>query len=108
MECIWGDHPPFSLPYCVNYYYYVNKHKSHDGIFSLYVIPSVSHTLTNDTVTDNSTAILVCLSSINDISVSFVNKWIGPDNLVISGETDGILIISTMGVDEAGNMYIYC
>ena len=37
------------------------KHKSHDGIFLLYVIPSVSHTLTvtNDNVTDDSTATLV-------------------------------------------------
>ena len=63
MECIWGDHPPFSLPYCVN------KHKSHDDIFLRYVIPSVSETLTvtNDTVTDDSTATLVCLSSISDM-----------------------------------------
>ena len=59
-------------------------------------------TVTNHTVTDDSTATLVCLSSINDISVSFVYEWTGTDNLVISGETDGILIISTMGVDDAG------
>ena len=38
-----------------------------------------------DTVTYNSTATLICLSSINDISVSFVYEWIGTDNLVISG-----------------------
>ena len=42
------------------------------------------------------------MSSISDISVSFVYKWTGPDNLVISGETDGTLIISSVGVDDAG------
>ena len=42
------------------------------------------------------------MSSISDISVSFVYKWTGPDNLVISRETDGTLIISDVGVDDAG------
>ena len=42
------------------------------------------------------------MSSISDISVSFVYKWTGPDSLVISGETDGTLIISSVGVDDAG------
>ena len=39
---------------------------------------------------------------IGDISVSFVYKWTGPDNQVISGETDGTLIISGVGIDDAG------
>ena len=34
-----------------------------------------------------------------DISVSFVYKRIGPDNVVISGETDGTLITSSVGVE---------
>ena len=59
-------------------------------------------------MTDDSTATLLCLSSICDISVSFVYEWTGHDNPVISGETDGILIISTMCVDDAGHVYIYC
>ena len=42
------------------------------------------------------------MSSISDKSVSFVYKWRGPDNLLISGETDGTLIISSVGVDDAG------
>ena len=66
------------------------------------IVPAPSITVTNDTVTDYSIATLVCLSSISDISVSFVYKWTGPDNLVISGETDGTLIISNVDVDEAG------
>ena len=66
------------------------------------IVPAPSITVTNDTVTDDSTATLVCLSSISDISVSFVYEWTGPDNLVISGGTDGILIISSVGVDDAG------
>ena len=66
------------------------------------IVPAPSITVTNDTVRDNSTATLVCLSSINDISVSFVYEWIGPDNLLISGETDVILIISSVDVDDAG------
>ena len=66
------------------------------------IVPAPSITVTNDTVTDNSTATLVCSSSINDICFSFVYEWIGPDNLVISGETDGILIISIVHVDDAG------
>ena len=69
-------------------------------------MPSI--TITNDTVTDDSTATLLCLSSICDIRVSFVYEWTGLDNPVISGETDGILIVSTMGVDDAGHVYIYC
>ena len=32
----------------------------------------------------------------------FHNQWTGPDNLVISGETDGTLIISSVDVDDAG------
>ena len=51
---------------------------------------------------------LVRLSSISDISVSFVYEWTGPNNRVISGKTDGIFIIATMGVDDAGHVYIYC
>ena len=43
------------------------------------------------------------MSSISDISVSFVYKWRGHDNQVISGETDGTLIISSVGVDDAGH-----
>ena len=39
---------------------------------------------------------------IGDISVSFVYKWTGPDNHVISGETDGTLIISGVGINNAG------
>ena len=66
------------------------------------IVPAPLITVTNDTVTDDSTAILVCLSSISDISVSFVYQWTGPDNLVISGETDGTLIISRVDVDDAG------
>ena len=68
------------------------------------IVPAPSITVTNYTVTDNSTATLACLSSINDISFSFVYEWIGPDNLVISGETDVILIISSVDVhvDDAG------
>ena len=66
------------------------------------IVPAPINYCSNDTVTDNSTATLVCLSSINDISVSFVNEWTGPDNLLISGETDGILIISSVGVADAG------
>ena len=42
------------------------------------------------------------MSSISDISVSFVYKWTGPDNLAISGETDGTLIISRVDVGDAG------
>ena len=42
------------------------------------------------------------MSLIGDISVSFVYKWTGPDNQVISGETDGTLIISGVGIDDAG------
>ena len=42
------------------------------------------------------------MSSISDISVSFVYKWTGPDNLVISRETDDTLIISRVDVDDAG------
>ena len=54
-------------------------------------------TVNND---DDSTATLMCLSSIIDVSVSFVYKWTEPDNPAISGETDGIiLIIFTVGVD---------
>ena len=68
----------------------------------IFLVPAPSITVTNDTVADNSTATLVCLSSISDISVSFVYEWTGPDNLVISGETDGTLIISSVGVDDAG------
>ena len=56
------------------------------------ILTAPSITVTNDTVTDDSTPTLVCLSSISDISVSFVYRWTGPHNLVISGETDGILI----------------
>ena len=55
-----------------------------------------------------STATVLCLSSICDISVSFDYEWTVPNHLVISGETDGILIISTMDVDDAGYVYIYC
>ena len=66
------------------------------------ILPAPSITVTNDTVTYNSTATLICLSSINNINVSFVYEWIGPANLVISGETDGILIISSVDVDDAG------
>ena len=66
------------------------------------ILPTPSISVTNDTVTDKSTATLICLSSINSISVSFVYEWIWPDNLVISGETDGILIISSVDVDDAG------
>ena len=36
------------------------------------------------------------------MSVSFVYKWAGPDNLVISGETNGTLIISRVDFDDAG------
>ena len=66
------------------------------------IVPAPLITVTNDTVTDDSTAILVCLSSISDIhvSVSFVYEWTGPDNLVISGETDGTLIISRVDVGQ--------
>ena len=66
------------------------------------IVPAPLITVTNDTVTDDSTATLVCLSSIIDISVSFVYEWTGPDNLVIYGETDGTLIISSVDVDDAG------
>ena len=66
------------------------------------IVPAPLITVTNDTVTDDSTATLVCLSSISDISVSFVYQWTGPDNVAISEETDGTLFISTMGVDDAG------
>ena len=68
--------------------------------------PSI--TVPNDTVTDDSTATVMCLSSICDISVSFDYEWTVPNHLVISVETDGILIISTVGVDDAGHVYIYC
>ena len=44
----------------------------------------------------------MCTSSISDISVSFVYQWTGPDNLVISGETNDTLMISNVGVDDAG------
>ena len=64
------------------------------------IVPAPSITVNNDTVIDNNT--LVCLSSIEDISVSFVYEWIGPDNLVISGETDDILIISSVDMDDIG------
>ena len=57
--------------------------------------------VTNDTATVGFTATLVC-SSFSKISVSYVYEWTGPDNLVISGGTDGILIISSVGVDDAG------
>ena len=69
------------------------------------VVQSICISVTNDTVTDDSTATLVCLSSIcnTGISVSFVYEWTGPDNLVISGETDGtLIIISSVDVDDAG------
>ena len=68
----------------------------------IFIVPAPSITVTNDTVTDDSTATLACLSLISNISVSFVYKWRGPDNQVISGETDGTLIISSVGVDDAG------
>ena len=63
------------------------------------IVPAPSITVTNDTVTDNCTATLFCLSSLNDISVCFVYKWTGS---VISGETDGILIKSSVVVYDAG------
>ena len=63
------------------------------------IVPASSITVTNDTVTYNSTATLVCLSSINNISVIVVYEWIGLDILVISGETDGISVID---VDDDG------
>ena len=68
----------------------------------IFIVPAPSITVTNDTVTDDSTATLACLSLISDTSVSFVYKWRGPNNLLISGETDGTLIISSVGVDDAG------
>ena len=68
------------------------------------ILTAPSITVNND---DDSTATLMCLSSISDVSVSFVYKWMEPDNPVISGETDGIiLIIFTVGVDDAGHVYI--
>ena len=63
------------------------------------IVPASSITVTNDTVTYNSTATLVCLSSINNISVIVVYEWIGLDILVISGETDGISVVD---VDDDG------
>ena len=67
-----------------------------------FIVPGPSVSVTNDTVADDSTATLVCLSSISDISVSFVYEWTGPNNLVKSGGTDGTLIVSSVGVDDAG------
>ena len=64
----------------------------------LLIVTAPSITVTNDTVTDDSTATLFCLSSINDIRFSFVYKWRGP---VISEETDGILIKSSVVVYDA-------
>ena len=62
--------------------------------------PSI--TVANDTVTVDSIATLMCTSSISGISVSFGYQWTGPDNLVISGEIDGILMIPNVDVDDAG------
>ena len=67
-----------------------------------FIVPAPSITVTNDTVTVDSTATLMCTSSISNISVSFGYQWTGPDNLVISGEIDGILMIPNVDVDDAG------
>ena len=44
----------------------------------------------------------MCTSSISGISVSFDYQWRGPDNLVISEETNDTLMISNVCVDDAG------
>ena len=45
----------------------------------------------------------MCTSSISDnININFVYQWTRPNNEIISGGTNGTLMIFNVGVDDAG------
>ena len=68
----------------------------------IFIVPAPSITVTNDTVTVDSTATLVCSPSISvyiPVIITATYEWTGPGIGVKSGNT---LIISSVDVNDAG------